>query len=344
MRRTRPRIVSPLQTWFEDAAAVARFRRGCLARAPAVREPRDDAWRSIAPNFAAAVDMAASGLPFQVVADRRYDRSADPRRVREALGTGATVYLPQVHQVLPRLARIMVALRAALLGPAREECSFLFLVAGDGRPGMGLHHDGEVDSFWIQLEGRRTVTVGPPVARGTPADLDDGTARGRGWWTRDLGPGTLLYMPPRTPHGVVCRERSLAISLTWKTRRRRPRAGTRAWAEGLVEWDVASGRVADRPRPSADRLWTQAPAVAGPLDRARRRFTVWTPQGALTLPASARALARRLVEMPSFTRDARTAPDPVLARLGEYGLVADEDLPLRIVPDDVRALDGWRFA
>ena len=322
---------------------MARFRRRCLARAAAVLAPRDDAWRSIAPDFATAVDMAVSGLPVQIAAERRYERSATPRRVREALAAGATVYLPQIHQVLPRLARIIVALRAALLGPSREECSFLFLVDGGGRPGMGLHHDGDVDSFWLQLEGRRTITAGPRVVRGTPADLDDRRARGRGWWTRDLEPGTLLYMPPRTPHGVVCRERSLAISLTWKTRGRRPRAGTRAWADGLVEWDVASGRVADTPRPSADRLWTQAPAVAGPLDRARRRFTVWTPEAALTLPASARAVALRLAEMPSFTRDARAGKDRVLTRLGEYGLVADEDLPLRIVPDSPRALDGWRF-
>jgi len=27
-----------------------------------------------------------------------------------------------------------------------------------------------------------------------------------------------------------------------------------------------------------------------------------------------------------------------------YGLLAPYDLPVRIVPDDPRALDGWRFA
>ena len=36
---------------------------------------------------------------------------------------------------------------------------------------MGLHHDGPVDAFWLQLEGRRTVTLGAPVAPGTPQDL-----------------------------------------------------------------------------------------------------------------------------------------------------------------------------
>ena len=97
------------------------------------------------------------------------------------------MFLPQVHQVLPRLARLMVALRHAFCGPFREECSFLFVVAGAGRAGMGLHQDGAVDSFWLQLEGRRTVTTGPQVPRGTRADLDEKVI-GRGW-----------VIPPPTP-------------------------------------------------------------------------------------------------------------------------------------------------
>ena len=328
--------MSPLHSWFRDAAALGRFRQRWLGRAPVVLPPRDDAWRSIAPDFATAVDMAASGLPFHVVADRRYDHSADPRRLREALSSGATVYLPQVHQVLPRLARIIVALRATLLGPSREESSFLFLVEGRGRRGMGLHHDGDVDSFWIQLEGRRTITAGPPVKRGTAADLDQRS--GRGWSIRDLEPGTLFYMPPRTPHDVVCRERSLAISLTWS--RREHRLGKPVDGR-LVEWDVVSGRVADRPERSPGRWWTQVPAAAGPVNR-QRQFTLWTMEGGLTLPASAHTLARRLAQMPSFKGEPSRAA--ALRPLVEHGIVGDEDLPLRIVPDDLRTLDGWRYA
>ena len=144
-----------------------------------VLPPRDRAWRAVVPGFAECVTMAGDGLPFQVVAERHVDRSGDPRRLAAALAAGQTVYLPQVHQVLPRLMRLMVALRVAFLGPGRDECSYLFVVEGTGRPGMGLHHDGEVDAFWLQLEGRRTVTVGPRVPRGTPEDLDDrlGTRR-----------------------------------------------------------------------------------------------------------------------------------------------------------------------
>src|SRR5204863_268051 len=83
-----------------------------------------------------------------------------------------------------------IALRAELLGARREECSFLFLVEGHGRAGMGLHHDGEVDAFWLQLEGRRTVTLGPPVAPRTRLDLPQRRDTGSGWRTLDLPPGS----------------------------------------------------------------------------------------------------------------------------------------------------------
>src|SRR5437762_11950736 len=98
----------------------------------------------------------------------------------------------------------MVALREELLGPRRDEASFLFLVEGRGRQGMGLHHDGDVDAFWLQLEGRRRVTLGPPVSRRAPEDLGAPPAHRRGWRTIDLQPGSLLHLPPRTPHAVVC--------------------------------------------------------------------------------------------------------------------------------------------
>src|SRR5438094_601799 len=243
---------------------------------------------------------------------------------------GATVYLPQVHQILPRVARLMVALRAELLGARREECSFLFLVEGHGRAGMGLHHDGEVDAFWLQLEGRRTVTLGPPVAPRTRLDLPQRRDTGSGWRTLDLPPGSLLHLPPRTPHDVVCHGRSLALSLTWS---RRPTPPPR------VAWDVASGRAKPMPRRDPRWLWTQVPVTAGGLDRARRRFRLRTPEGAAWLPARTRRLAARLVGMPAVAADA-----PAAAPLVALALLAPEDLPLVLVPDAPRALDGWRFA
>ncbi len=148
----------------------------------------------------------------------------------------------------------MAALRNRRFGAGREECSFLFIVNGKGRQGLGLHHDGPVESIWVQLEGRRTVTTGPPVRPGTRQDLDEGNI-GRGWKTRDLEPGSLFYMRPYMPHRVICHGRSLALSLTWKLRKR-PLAGSRA-AAALTSWDVAAGRAEPIPRASRDRLWTQ---------------------------------------------------------------------------------------
>jgi hypothetical protein len=245
-----------------------------------------------------------------------------------------------------------VALRAAFLGAGREECSFLFLAEGQGREALGLHHDGEVDAFWLQLEGRRLVTIGPPVPRGTPQDLppsrmpSHGVRRGppgAGWWTGALEPGTLFYLPPRTPHRVIYRGRSLALSLTWKRRRR----GARPAMAASVEWDVVAGRADRVPPARRDRLWTQVPAVAGAGRPGAAEITLHVPGGALRLTARARALAERLAVMPTWrdvTAAPRAAPAGALAGLIEHGLLAPRDLPLRIIPEDPEALDGWRFS
>jgi hypothetical protein len=289
------------------------------------------------------VAWAGWGLPFLVGADRRYDRAADPRRLVRAVRAGATIFMPQIHQVLPRVMRLMVTLRIALLGPFREECSFLFLVEGRGRQGMGLHHDGDVDALWLQLGGRRTVTVGPPVPRGTPLDMATSPPVGDPRWaTLDLGPGSLFSLPPRTPHEVVCHARSLALSLTWARARRPRRRAPHARLESLMRWDVVSGRVAAMPLQQHDRLWTQLPVLAGPLGRDRRAFTLWTPDGAVRLPAAARPLAQRLALMAALSpRDAR--PAAALRLLSDLGVLAPHDLPLRIVPETPENLDGWGF-
>jgi mannose-6-phosphate isomerase-like protein (cupin superfamily) len=288
--------------------------------------------------------MAGSGLPFQVVADRRYDRSGDPRRLPAALAAGQTVYLPQVHQVLPRLARLLVAFRTTLFGPAREEASFLFLVQGTGRAGMGLHHDGPVDAVWLQLEGRRIVTLGPPVRPGTPLELDDALAaagRRAGWRTLTLEPGTLLYLPPRTPHAVVCRGPSLAVTLTWRRRRRVP---TQAQARrGLVRWDVASGFADGIPPPSPRWLWTQTPVAPLPGAAAPGLFRILTPDGETApLPGTLRPWVGPLGAMPRLPRGLAARAD--LAPLLDAGVLGARDLPQRIHPDDPAGLDGWRFA
>lgn len=296
---------------------------------------RDRAWRALAPPFDDVVRLIAAGLPFQIAAERRYDRSGRAARLGPALATGKTVFLPQIHQVLPRVMRLMVALRAAFLGPGRDECSFLFLVDGRGREGLGLHHDGDVVSFWLQLEGRRTVTLGRPVARATPQELPDERSRGAGFTTRILPPGALLYVPPRTPHRVVCYERSLALSLTWSTHRRRGES-----ADAQAAWDVVAGRVLEPPARSRARMWTQVPAVADGV--AGDALTLVLPDGARArVPRAARRLAPQLAMMASFPRGALGTALPALIA---HGIVGPQDLPLVVVPETPRALDGWRFA
>ena len=342
---------SPLESWFPGARTLARFHRRALGRVPAILPPRDRAWRAVAPDFAACVRMAGSGLPFQIAAERRVDRSGDPRRLAAALASGQTAYLPQVHQVLPRLMRLMVSLRSTFFRPApgfvREECSFLFVVEGAGRAGMGLHHDGDVDAFWLQLEGRRTVTIGPRVPPGTPEDLEDrppSTGHRPGWRTFDLEPGTLFHLPARTPHAVVCRRRSLAVTLTWQ---RAARPATRAMRRrhplaGLLGWDVVSGFAEPIPRTRRGSLWTQVPVLVRGVGR-ERDLRVWTPDGeGPRLPARAGPWADRLPLMPRLPRPLARAAG--LEPLVDAGILAPYDLPLRIRPDDPAALDGWRFA
>jgi hypothetical protein len=298
---------------------------------PIVFPARDRAWRTLAPGFSELVRLARAGLPFQIAADRRYDRSGRAARLGPALRAGKTAFVPQIHQVLPRVMRLMVAIRIGLLGPRQDECSFLFLVDGRGREGLGLHHDGDVHAFWIQLAGRRTVTLGPPVARGTPQELSDDDRRTATLITRALAPGTLLYLPPRTPHRVVCYERSVALSLTWSVARGRT---------GTPAWNVASGFAPHRPSASRTRVWTQVPTR---LDaRASERPRLVLPDGPrVPVPRATRRLASDLAMMATFSRGSLEGS---LSILEEHGVVGPEDLPLVIVPDRPRTLDGWRFA
>jgi hypothetical protein len=275
------------------------------------------------------------GLPFQVAAHRRYDRSGRVGRLGPALRAGKTVFVPQIHQVLPRVMRLMVALRVAFMGPGREEASFLFLVDGAGREGLGLHHDDEVHAFWLQLEGRRTVTLGRPVPRGTPQEIPERTVDRGEFTTRPLAPGSLLYLPPRTPHHVLCYERSVALSLTWSVARRPGRRG-----ESLAAWDVVSGRVPIAPASSQTRVWGQVPAIAGGVTA--KAMTLMLPDGERArVPSVTPAAARHLALMASFPRGALRRALPALEA---RGIVGSQELPLIVVPEEPAALDGWRFA
>ena len=84
------------------------------------------------------------------------------------------------------------------------------------------------------------------------------------------------------------------------------------------------------------------PAIAGPRRRGAVRLT--TPDGVVRLPIAARApdaSARRdaVLRRCQYAR----RPPTALALLLEHGIVGPQDLPLRIIPTDAQALDGWRF-
>jgi hypothetical protein len=73
-------------------------------------------------------------------------------------------------------------------------------------------------------------------------------------------------------------------------------------------------------------------------------FDLVTPDGILRLPPVSRPVSRRLALMPSFPMPAERRGRAALAPLLDHGIVAPQDLPLRIIPDDADSLDGWRFA
>ncbi len=314
-----PRAISPLSTWSARPP-----RLGGRAR---VFPPRDGSWRRIVPSFADCLEMARSGIPFQIVRARRYDRSGKAERLAGALRDGGTIYLPEIHQVLPRLSRLMAALTAEWLGPRRDQTSYLFLVEGRGREGMGLHHDGEVDSVWLQLEGRRTVTVGPPAPRGSAKDMKiSQLGKSPGWRTLELEPGSLFTMPPRTPHRVLCHGRSHAVSMTWSRALARPGAPP--------PWNLAPGKPRGLARPRKGRLWTQIPTSPG-----GEPGVLLLPGGtAIRVPGLTAPLARALAGMPAWE-----GRSPLLERLASCGLLSPLDLPLRIEPAAPRLLDGWTF-
>ncbi len=83
------------------------------------------------------------------------------------------------------------------------------------------------------------------------------------------------------------------------------------------------------------------PVFAGPVNRKRGDFPLWLPGGVVRLPAGARSLAARLGPMPALRRSTLgRGARPLL----DAGILGPRDLPLRIIPTNPRALDGWRFA
>ena len=139
---------------------------------------------------------------------------------------------------------------------------------------------------------------------------------------------------------MVCRRRSLAVTLTWARAARPPHGARRA--TGLLRWDVVSGFAEPIPPSSPRTLWVQVPVLAGRAGP-EAEIRVRTPDGeGPRLPGAASAWAARLSLMPRLT--ATLAHAAGLSPLVDAGILGPRDLPLRIRPDDPATLDGWRFA
>jgi hypothetical protein len=87
-------------------------------------------------------------------------------------------------------------------------------------------------------------------------------------------------------------------------------------------------------------VWTQVPAIAD--GATGQTLALMLPDGLRAhVPRVVRRFARELAMMASFPP---AALGNALAPLVAHGIVGPEDLPLVVVPEASKALDGWRFS
>ncbi|HXK33856.1 MAG TPA: hypothetical protein VNM91_07595, partial [Dehalococcoidia bacterium] len=104
--------------------------------------------------------------------------------------------------------------------------------------------------------------------------------------------------------------------------------------------DVVAGRADRIPPRDRARLWTQVPAHVESRDRGA---LLWTALGAIAVDRGTARVAQLLATMPDVARSALRG-NAALGTLLAHGILAPHDLPLRIIPAEPAALDGWRFA
>jgi uncharacterized RmlC-like cupin family protein len=114
------------------------------------------------------------------------DDLADPRRVYELFGGGATIVLQSLHRFWPPLARLSRDLELALTHPVQVNA----YITPPASQGLGVHHD-EHDVFVLQVHGRKRWDVHDPD--GDPGDR---------LIVAELAPGDCLYIPQRFPHAA----------------------------------------------------------------------------------------------------------------------------------------------
>jgi hypothetical protein len=114
---------------------------------------------------------------------------ADPPRLFEEFGRGATIVLQGMHRFWPPLSRFCRDLEMALGHPTQVNA----YVTPPGSRGLAVHSDGH-DVFVLQAFGRKAWEVHEP---GRPPD-DPGPPV----LSVELEPGDTLYLPKDTPHSA----------------------------------------------------------------------------------------------------------------------------------------------
>ena len=182
--------------------------------------PGEDPRESLGVSVSEFDQLVAAGVPYHLAKDGRQEERPDPKTVARKLAAGATLFLVQPHEYMPRLRRFIHQAGVAAGFSGRPARSFLFRVDRPGEKAMPLHDDGSSELLWLQLRGERFVTFGSGVRKGShpehclPADRANGKTKG--WFQGGLKAGSLLYLPPFAPHHVLCRKPSVAISIYWE--------------------------------------------------------------------------------------------------------------------------------
>src|SRR5215211_4903484 len=200
------------------------------------------------------------------------DDLADPRRVYELFGGGATIVLQSLHRFWPPLTRFGRDLGLALTHPVQVNA----YITPPASRGLGVHHD-EHDVFVLQVYGSKRWDVHDPD--GKPADR---------LIVAELAPGDCLYIPQRFPHAAWTAQTASVhltvgvVPTTWADVLRRAVASV--LEETLSGEPLPAGYAADPAGIAA--------GVADQLGEVRRRLDKLDP-GAIAAAAADRFWAGR---------------------------------------------------
>ncbi|MFN3648497.1 MAG: cupin domain-containing protein [Armatimonadota bacterium] len=139
-------------------------------------------------------------------------RVADPDRIVEQYGQGATVILQGLHRSWTPLAALCRSLETVLSHPAQTN----IYVTPPGSQGFAPHYDTH-DVFILQIDGSkhwRLYDSPVPLPDRSQPYKEEGSPEGRLLHELDLGPGDLLYLPRGFIHeALTSQERSIHVTL-----------------------------------------------------------------------------------------------------------------------------------